>query len=380
MVILQRVSNAMPDIYMLMQSFQEIYVTLGARESHIRQLEMQREGDAKRQDTHINRLTKDIEAMLAKHTTKMERLETKVGRLEESKASLEKQLVKEVHSKEDAIETNKSLQSQQKQLATKYLEEREALLSLQAEEKNRLTADHAASQRALIDHAQAQARIAEANDSARLGELNRLHEHERQTLLECRTREKSDLEEVYAQNCRDLEASLATKVKIIEDERRDAERMRQAWGKEREELNRRRDEDRARHRKEVDDQFHDVSRKQQRERDEAVKSLEASHAGRQAKYQATVREQERALESHLRLTGEAQNTIAKLRQDVEDQKSYTVEVQEAFHKLQKENAELHNTLESVQSQQRRLTLQDPTRRVYSDGDIPDRSRASSRQG
>ena len=381
MLLLQRVSNAMPDIYMLMQHFHESCATLGMRESHIRQLEMQKEADAKRQSNHIDKLTNEIEAVLAKHAAKVDKLETKINKLEESKASLQRSLAKEMQLKEDSKASIEKLHAEQKQLAMKYLAEKEEMAASHSKEKSRLISDHTASQRALSDHSHAQARIAEANMTARLGEMNRLHEHERQMLEERRARERGELQDGHAKARRDLEDALTAKVKVIDEERRDFARMRQAWEKEHDQLSLRRDEDRARHRKDLDDQSHDLMRKYQKEKDEVVKSVEASHATHQAKNQAVIREQESALESYLRQAAEAQNTISKLQRDAEAHKRYASDAQEAFRKLQKENADLRTALETAQSRQQLLVeqQQDQTYRIHSDNDIQNRSRTPSRQ-
>ena len=382
MILLQRVSNAMPDIYMLMQHFHETCTTLGIRENHIRQLEMQKGADAKRQGDHIDKLTNEIEAMLAKHAAKVDKLEMKINKLEDSKVGLQRSLTKETHSKEDAKTSNEKLRAEQKQLAIKYLAEKEEMAAAHSMEKSTLISDHAASQRALSDHSQAQARIAEANMTARLGELNRLHEHERQMLEERRVRERGELQDGHAKNRQDLEDALNAKIKIIDEERRDYARMRQAWEKEHDELSLCRDEERAQHRKELGDQFHDLTRKYQTEKDEVVKSMDASHMAHQAKSQAVLREQERALESHSRQAAEAQSTISRLQRDAEAHKRYALDAQETFRKLQKENADLRTALEISQSRQQlqvEQQQQDQTHRIHSDNDIQNRSRTLSRQ-
>ena len=381
--LLQRVSNAMPDVYMLMQHFHENYATLGMRENHIRQLEAQKEADTKRQDKHIDKLSNDIEAMLSKHSTKVDRLEVKITKLEESRASLQKSLAKETQAKEDAKAHNETLRAEQRQLAMKYLADKEEMAEAHSKEKSRLISEHASSQRALSDHSQAQSRMAEANMTARLGELNRLHEHERKLLDQRRTQERSELQEGHAKVRKDLEDTLAAKIKVIEEERRDYARMRQAREKEHDELSRRREEERALHRRELEYQSLDLTRKHQKEKDEVTKSMEVLRASH-LKSQAVVREQETALESHSRHAAEAQSTISKLQREAENHNRYASDAQEAFRKLQRENVELRTALETAQSRHQQQVEQqqqqhDRTQQIHSNNDIQNRSRTPSRQ-
>ena len=377
-MLLQKVSSAMPDIYMLMQQYHESCAMLGMRESRIRQLESQKAIDAKRQDEHIEKLTNEIEQVLAKHATKVSKLETNISKLEGYQTDLHRSLAKETKSKDEAKISNETLRAELKEADFKHREEREEMAGSHSQEKNRLISDHAASQRALSDHAQAQARIAEANMNARVGEMIRIHEQERQDLQDRRARERRELEEGHANVRRELEDAIGAKVKIIDEERRDCTRMKQAWEKEHDQLSLRRDEERARHRKDLEDQKQVLTRSHQKERDEIMKSMEASHAGHQAKTQATIREQERALESQSRQCAEAQNTILRLQRDAETHKRYASDAQEAFRKLQKENTDVRSSLETAQSRHQQLVeQQDRTRKIHSDNDIQNRSRTTS---
>lgn len=376
MMLLHRVSSAIPDISMLTEHFREICATLGHRESQIRQLETRREADARRQEDKIEKLTHEIEAVLAKYSDKVDRLEAKISKLEDSKAELQRNLARESQSKEDTKSINERLRAEQRQLVLKYLEEKEEMAESHAREIDQLTSDHATSQRTLSERAQAQALIADAETSRRLGDLHRLHEHEKQAFKDHGARERRELEESHLKVRRDLEMALAAKVKIIDEE---CIRMRQAWQKEHDELVSLNDEEKVRHRKELEDHFHDLNRHHQKDKDEMKKSIESCHAAYQAKNLVLLRDHDRTLESQLRQGAEDRSMIARLQKEADAYERHSVDAQEVIRKLREENSKMQTALETLQSHQQQLESQSSIRKTHNDNDFQNRSRTPSRQ-
>ena len=306
-MLLQRVSHAMPDIYMLMQHFHETSATLELREQHVRQLEAQRDADARRQDRQIAKLTHDIEALLAKHAAKVDRLELHIAKLEDAQSQLRTALGKETQLKDDTRAANDKLRAEQKQLALKYLDEKAHMADAFAGEKTRLLASSSAAShqhtKTLTDQLATQARIAESHLSARLADLSRLHDHDRKLLLDRRAYDRAELQDHHATLRRDLEAQLAAKSTALDDERR-----RRATGESEQEQCRVRirDEERALARAEFEPQLLALSRKQQhphdKEEEEVLEPpLRAAQSQNQNQSTTTIaRLQQREGESHLR--------------------------------------------------------------------------------
>ncbi|KAL9126308.1 MAG: hypothetical protein Q9217_004620 [Psora testacea] len=368
--LLRRIGGVLPDIVALMDLYNNTHHLLMARDSHIARLQAQKAAEAQQQDARIERLTEEIESVLNKHAAQVRKLKDGLSELEEKHSQLEESQSKERRLKEEARAAHASFKTQQAEVEKQHEEDVHQMKQDFADEKANIIADHSARERDLLDRMQSEAHIAEETLAARIAEMTRKHEIDKQAHEECWLRHKQDIENAYAKMCRELENTISMQGKLLEDEQRNFSRARDGWDEERHQLKKGAEEQHqmvaAKHLKEIVDmqrtmegalsrqqsEAQDTILKLRRENDELRHQLEATHAHYKSEIQGAATNLRREKEEYAKVTDaalsrqklELQDTIRQLQKDKEDllrsrmpsQSRQNTESGETISKLQRE--------------------------------------------
>ena len=271
MTLLNRVQCAIPDLYTLMDSYQDMCGLLEAKEAHIRKMEAQRVADQRKQGARIAQLEKDLESILNKHSAETNELKHEVSSTDKRCKGLQDRLTAEMrHS--DALQASlESLRAEQKQAEKTHSEDKATLNRAFSHEMEKLAAEHKTNQRSMHEQLQAQMRKAEATFVYRLAETNRAHEEETQHLENRWTKQRRELEDRQTKAQRDLENTLEAKQKVVDEERRSYLQAKEGWEKERDAMRRRFDDERSVLQKASEEQQKALIARSQREKDDILR-------------------------------------------------------------------------------------------------------------
>ncbi|KAL2037658.1 hypothetical protein N7G274_009603 [Stereocaulon virgatum] len=271
MTLLNRVQCAIPDLYTLLDSYQDMCGLLEAKEAHIRKMEAQRVADQRKQDARIVQLEKDLESILDKHSAETNELKYEVSSTDKRCKDLQDSLTVEMRHSDALQESNESLRAEQKQAEKRHSEDKAALNRAFSHEMDKSAAEHKTNQRAIHEQLQAQMRKAEATFAYRLAETNRVHEEETQQLENRWTKQRRELEDRQTKAQRDLENALEAKQKVVDEERRSHLQAKEGWEKERDAMRRRFDDERSVLQKASEEQQKALIARSQREKDDILR-------------------------------------------------------------------------------------------------------------
>ena len=280
--LFHRISCAIPDLHALMSLHQETCGILEASQLHIRDQEARNAAEARQLESRIMQMEKEFNSMSKKHSTEITRLKLETRNVEKRCKELQQKLSAGGKHNEALQTVNEALRAEQKEAGRKHREYEAALNEAFQRDKDRMIVEQRASQRAMQDELQAQTRIAEANISKRLAEERRAHEEEMQTLETRWTRQKRELEDRQVNLRRDLENTLETKQKVVDEERRTYLQAREGWDKERETLTRKWEEERSLLQKASEEQRRILTVQYQREKDSILKQSSQSRNNNEA--------------------------------------------------------------------------------------------------
>ena len=280
--LFHRISCAIPDLHALMSLHQETCGILEASQLHIRDQEARNATEARQLEIRIVQMEKELDSMSKKHSTEVTRLKLETRNVEKRCKELQQKLSAGGKHNEALQAANETLRAEQKEAGRKHREYEAALNEAFQRDKDRMIVEQRASQRAMQDELQAQTRIAEANLSKRLAEERRAHEEEMQTLETRWTRQKRELEDRQANLRRDLENTLETKQKVVDEERRTYLQAREGWDKERETLTRKWEEERSLLQRASEEQRRILTVQYQREKDSILKQSSQSRNNTEA--------------------------------------------------------------------------------------------------
>ncbi|KAK4695480.1 hypothetical protein P7C71_g2276, partial [Lecanoromycetidae sp. Uapishka_2] len=276
MHLLQRVDRAIPDLQLLMNSYHEVYGSLEASETQVRNMEAQRAGEKQKVDSRFSKMEKEIRSLIDKHTTEKKATDLEISTIETRNKELQRKL-KTVEKKNEGLdEANQSLRTELKDVEKKHMEDKAALtkdFALENLEKDKMTADHRTNQREMHDQLQGTVRKLEANHAYQVAELSRGHEEEKQHIEGIWAKHRRDLEDRHAKNQREIQGILDEKQKVMDEERRSFIQAREGWDRDRELMVRRWDEERSVLQKTWDEQRKTLAIRHQREKDDLMKQF-----------------------------------------------------------------------------------------------------------
>lgn len=282
MALFHRISCAIPDLHALMSLHQETCGILEASQIHIRDQEARNAAEARQMEIRIVQTEKELDSMSKKHSTELSRLKLETRNVEKRCKEVQQRLSAGGKQNEALQAANETLRAEQKEAGRKHQEYEAALNEAFHRDKDRMIVEQRTNQRAMQDELQAQTRIAEANLSKRLAEERRAHEEEVQTLETRWVRQKRELEDRQASLRRDLENTIETKQKVVDEERRTYLQAREGWDKERETLTRKWEEERSLLQKASEEQRKVLAVQYQREKDSILKQSSQSRNNSEA--------------------------------------------------------------------------------------------------
>ena len=278
MALLHRIHYALPDIYTLMDSYRDLCGIVESREVQARTLEAQRAAELRQHEAQIAQMEKDAESLLSKHSSETSRLRHEIHSMEKRCKDLQNRLEKETKTNQELQAVKDELRAEQKQTEKMHSEDKAALNQAHANEIERLVAEHRINQRAMHDQLQAQIKKAEATLSYRLADKNRAHEEEKQHLEGKWSKHRRELEDRHARAHPELEDTLESKQKVVDEERRSYLQAREGWEKEREAMRRRFEEERAILQRASEEQHKALLTRFQREKDEILRQSSQTHS------------------------------------------------------------------------------------------------------
>ena len=366
--ILHRIGSVLPDISALMNLYQSTCNSLTARDHHISHLQSQKAAEAEQQGARIERLAGEIESILGKDAAEIQKLQDDIVRLEEKHHKLKESLAKEKKLKEDSRAALASLKIQQAETENQHHEHVQGMKDDFTREKAKMMAEHSAHERKLLDEMDTKVRNAEAHLTARLAEMDRKHEIDKQAHEERWLRRNQDMETGYADMCRELRNTISAKGNMLEEERRNFSRARDGWNNERDAMASRWDEERYHLKQDADDRYQIAKIQHQSEIEDKQKAMEATLLRHQSEAQDTILKLEREKEG--------------IRQQLEaTHVHYEAEIQVAASNFRREKEEYAKSTDEALWKQK-SDFQDKIRQLQRDKDDLLRSRmpSQSRQG
>ena len=371
--ILHRIGSVLPDIGALMDLYQSTCGILIARDRHISDLQSQKAAEAENQNRRIERLTTEIESLLARHTSQVKKLKEEIGNLEHEHVSLQGELSQEKKLRDDARTTNTNLKAKYEEMKRKNQQRLEEMNSKFLVEVDELAARHTEEQRDIT----AKAKGVEANLSSQIAGLEQRHELDQQTIVahqrkiaDIEERHESerkanedqwrrhiqDIEDNHTQVCRDMEITIESKEKALEEERRNHFNARDNWDKELEAVNGHWNEERNNLQKAAQDQQHALINMHQKETDDIRLSAKSALLRQEAESQDTILNLQRERDE-LQQSLDRTHTHYKLEIEtamnnfIEEKETYCQKTETAFSQQQ---AELHNTVHTLQQEKEAL--------------------------
>ncbi len=276
MALLQRVDRAIPDLHLLMNSYQENYAMLEASETQIRNMEAERAAESQTADARFAKVEKDIKALLDRHSAEKKTMNLEINTMETKRKELERKLKIEEKDNDELNELNQLLRNERKDLEKKYREEKAALTKGFSLEKDKMVADHRTNQRDVHDQLQGTIRKLEANHAYQVADLKRGHEEEKQHIEGKWGKHWRELEDRHNKSQRELESILEAKQMVVDEERRSFLQAKEGWDRDRENLTRIWDEERTVLHKTSEEQRKTLTIKYQREKDDLMKQFSQS--------------------------------------------------------------------------------------------------------
>ena len=369
-MLIQRVTSAMPDVYALVRRYQDCVHSLERTENQVRELEAQKR--------HLDEVSEQIESYLETKKAEVSSMSKRIEDLEGKNRELRKRVNRETSQKEEIMALYEKLRKDYKQAENRHAEEREGLLRSHMDDKNRLESEHEESRQAWTEHTQAQAQIADADFSARVAEAHRNFEAERQGSESRWAREKRELEFKHLKAREDLESSISSKSKLIEDEQQNNARMMQSWESEKANLRAKHQEIKEQHQEELKKSSEHFIQKAHQDKEDAMKSLESTHQAQRNQDHRSMKELERTVEKQIRQKNDALDATHDLQKQADIDKRSLADSQETIEKLTKENTEFRSLVERLRSQRREESEERHSRR-NAEKERPSPPREDSRQ-
>ena len=371
--ILHRIGSVLPDIGALMDLYQSTCGILIARDRQINDLQSQKAAEADHQNKRIERLTTEIESLLARHASELKRLNESVSSWEHESKNLQEDLTQEKSLRDEMRTANANLKAKNEEMKRKHQQKLEEMKTKFSSEIHRLNTRHSEEQRDLTERAKGVeadliSKIAEleqrheldsqaaASLNEKMADMERRHKSENQANDDRWQRHLRSIMESHAAVCHDMESAARDKERALEDERRNYSRARDGWDKEREALRSHWDEERSNLQKAAEEKHHALSNKHQMEIDDLQQSTECVLSRQKAEAEDTVLSiqkerdnlQQTLDRTHAHYKSEIQTAMDNF---IREKESYCKTTETAFSSQQ---AELYEAVQKLQREKEEL--------------------------
>lgn len=349
-----RISQAIPDLHVLLARYKETHRELSVREDLLRRAGIEQEEKLRAKDNEITDLKERSRNLENKYSTEASRLRMQIGNLEEQARELQEQRRETEKYKKEALDTKTALDSAMKSWESRFKELEEAHLGLQAasaEDKARSLQDfeewksttntrNDAEKIALA--IQFDKRLKEASVEADniLQATAAQHVQEKDDLRSDHQRQQLERQDSFERVRGELESKLAIVQKDHEEALKRERQSREVWLAEREALIKSHQDDRDSQRKSWDEQRDLLDAQHKKGKDESDKAWIELHADasrraddEKAKTDQLVKEKEELQKKYNELRADAEkekNVIRSVAANLESEKSRLEKLMECY--------------------------------------------------
>jgi serine/arginine repetitive matrix protein 2 len=233
--VFSRISQAIPDLHVLLARYKETHGQLSVREELLRRSSVEQEERLRVKDDEIAELKERARTLEHKYSTEASRLRFQIGNLEEEARELQEQRIETAKFKKEAQDTKSALEAAMKSWEAKYKELEEAHAALartSAEEK----ADFDEWKSSYTTRNDAEKIALAIQFDKRLKEADVLAESQRQDAIAIHVQEKDELQASFDKTRNELETKLGSAQQDREEALRHERESREIWLAEREAL------------------------------------------------------------------------------------------------------------------------------------------------
>ncbi|KAF2270656.1 hypothetical protein CC78DRAFT_138211 [Lojkania enalia] len=290
--LFSRISQAIPDLHVLLARYKETHGQLGVREELLRRASLEQQEKLRNKDDEINTLKEKINHLENKHSADANRLRLEIGNMEEQMKELREQIAETDKLREELDVTRKTLaaakeswEAKQKELeiANTALEktivaEKEKAQNEFEEWKSTTTTKHDAEKIALAIQFDKKLKEADVLADTQRQEAAAAYIKEKDELRSEHQRQQREREANFDRVRKELETKLSTAQKDREEALKHERESREVWEAERETLIKAYDEDRKDLQKGWDEQRGLMEAQYKKNKDESDKAWIELHA------------------------------------------------------------------------------------------------------
>ncbi|KAF2186841.1 hypothetical protein K469DRAFT_629525 [Zopfia rhizophila CBS 207.26] len=256
--IFSRISQAIPDLHMLLARYKETHGQLGVREELLRRAGIEQQEKLKSKDNEIKHLKDRVDTLENKHSGEASRLRLEIGNMEEQMKELREQIAETEKYKKEAEETRLALDAAKTSWEAKYKEleatnanleittvvEKEKAQQEFEEWKSTTTTKHDAEKIALAIQFDKKLKEADVIAENQRQEATAAFIKEKDELRSEHQRQQRERESNFDKVRKELETKLSTAQKDREEALKQERESREVWESERETLIKAHQEDR----------------------------------------------------------------------------------------------------------------------------------------
>ena len=341
--LIHRVGSALPDIVALMDLYYGTYNTLVGRDRCIAEMQAQQAAESEARDLRIERLGSEIETVLKTNDNECKRLKGKILEWEERHQNMAEECSSERRLKEEARALHAKLRVRHDDVKRKHAASLADMNAAFLAEKGSMKEAHDSEKKAWDDHLQEVLSAGKEHLTARLAELEKRHEVQRQELMMAWNATMHEVEKKHGNTIQELQDAIRGRNETVEEEKRTHSQSQRDWDQERNSMLSHWDEERKILRKSLEDE-RTISTNLRGDNDELHRSLDRIHAHYASEIKdATSRfamekeEHRSATEAALaRQHRDAQDVIAVLQREKRDLSSSAREASQTRQALQEQ--------------------------------------------
>ncbi|KAF2707487.1 hypothetical protein K504DRAFT_503726 [Pleomassaria siparia CBS 279.74] len=290
--VFSRISQAIPDLHVLLAKYKETHGQLGVREDLLRRAGVEQQEKLRNKDDEIHHLKDRITNMESKHSSDASRLRLEIGNMEEQMKELREQTAETERFRKEAEETRiafdaakvswetrcKKLEETNAHLARTSLEEKEKAQKEFDDWRSTANRKHDAEKIALAIQFDKKLKEADMLADKQRQEVSASFVREKEVLRSEHQRQQRERESNYDRVRKELETKLSTAQKDREEALIHERESREIWEAERETLGRAYEEDRQSLQRGWDEQRELLEEQHRKSKEDSDKSWIELHA------------------------------------------------------------------------------------------------------
>lgn len=351
--LFSRISQAIPDLHVLLARYKETHGQLGVREELLRRTSLEQQDRLRNKDEEIITLKEKIANIEHKHSSEASRLRLEIGNMEEQVKELKEQILENERYREEAEFAILELEASKTSWENRYKELEVASAEFErtaAEDKERAQAEFVEWKTTFTTRHDAEKIALAIQFDKKLKEADVLAENQRQEAASAFVKEKDDLRSEHQRQQREressfdrvrkeLESKLTTAQKDREEALKHERESREVWEAERETLSKSHQEDRDSLQRSWDEQRELMESKHKKIKDESDKAWIELHADANRKAE----DEKAKVEKLSKELQELQKKFDELKAESEKEKSI---IRSVAGNLESERSRLEKLMES----------------------------------